>query len=171
MILTTKNQNPETYIEATAILRKIGKQKPYFSLTGRVIVKGRESCGGAIHSQILKAFPQLADIAALHLSDIDGVPLHSFENGRYWAGFSKWGEANSRNLSELWRISRDDSAHLIYDSLMAQLWQAGDSVTSPESLLKDFHDKQIPRWKEEADAAIKKHKLTLVADATPISES
>jgi len=69
MKLTTRNQDPKNYIEATAILHKIGNQKPYFSLTGRVVENGRESVSGAIHKEILAAFPQLADIAALHLSD------------------------------------------------------------------------------------------------------
>ena len=167
MKLTTKNRDPKNYIEANAILHKIGNQKPYFSLTGRVVEKGRESHGGAIHDEILKAFPELADIAALHLSDIDGKPMHSFENGKYWAGFTKWEEANSRHLSNLWRISQDEAAGLLYDALNAQCQnievETGDIILE-ETLLKEFHDNQIPRWKGEADAAIKKHKLTLVAD-------
>ena len=164
MKLTTRNQDPKNYIEATAILHKIGNQKPYFSLTGRIVEKGRESVSGAIHDEILKAFPQLADIAALHLSDIDGKPMHSFENGKYWAGFTKWEDGNSKHLSNLWRIEHNDAGELLHDSLMAKLWQDGDSDTLPETLLKEFHDRQLPRWKQEADAAIKKHKLTLVAD-------
>jgi hypothetical protein len=164
MKLTTKNQNPKNYIEATAILHKIGNQKPYFSLTGRVVENERESVSGAIHGEILAAFPQLADIAALHLSDIDGVPMHSFENGKYWAGFTKWEEGNSKHLADLWRINQDDAAGLLHDTLMAKLWQDGDGDTLPETLLKEFHNNQIERWKQEADAAIKKHTLELVAD-------
>lgn len=167
MKLTTRNQDPLNYIEATAILHKIGNQKPYFSLTGRIVIKGRESVSGAIHDEILKAFPQLADIAALHLSDIDGKPMHSFENGKYWAGFTKWEEANSRHLSDLWRISQDDAVGLLYDALNAQSQnievETGEIILE-ETLLKEFHDRQLPRWKQEADAAIKKHKLTIVAD-------
>ena len=155
MKLTTKNQDPKNYTEATAILHKIGNQKPYFSLTGRIVEKGRESVSGAIHDEILKAFPQLADIAALHLSDIDGVPMHSFENGKYWAGFTKWEDGNAKQLADHWRISQDKAAHLLYDNLELGLEQ---------DLLKEFHDNQLPRWKQEADAAIKKHTLELVAD-------
>ena len=167
MKLTTKNQDPKNYIEATAILHKIGNQKPYFSLTGRIVENGREYVSGAIHKEILAAFPQLADIAALHLSDIDGKPMHSFENGKYWAGFTKWEEANSKHLSSLWRISQDDAAGLLYDALNAQSQnievETGDIILE-ETLLKEFHDNQIERWKQEADAAIKKHTLELVAD-------
>ena len=155
MKLTTKNRDPKNYIEANAILHKIEDQKPYFSLTGRVVKNGRESVSGAIHDEILAAFPELADIAALHLSDIDGRPTNSFENGKYWAGFTKWEDGNAKHLADHWRISQDKAAHLLYDNLELGLEQ---------DLLKEFHDNQIPRWKQEADAAIKKHKLTLVAD-------
>ena len=167
MKLTTRNQDPKNYIEATAILHKIGNQKPHFSLTGRIVEKGRDARGGAIHDEILAAFPQLADIAALHLSDIDGVPMHSFENGKYWAGFTKWEEGNSKHLADLWRISQDDAAGLLYDALNAQSQnievETGDIILE-ETLLKEFHDNQIERWKQEADAAIKKYTLELVAD-------
>jgi hypothetical protein len=164
MKLTTKTKDPLNYTEATAILHKIGNQKPYFSLTGRVVENGRESVSGAIHKEILEAFPQLEDIAALHLSDIDGKPMHSFENGKYWAGFTKWEEANSKHLASLWRISENRARDLTHDALMAQLWQDGDGDTLPETLLKDFHDRQLPRWKQEADNVIKKYTLEIVAD-------
>jgi len=164
MKLTTKNQDPKNYIEANFILHKIGEQLPYFSLTGRIVVNGVvESCG-AIHEEILAVFPELADAAALHLSDISGRPMHSFENGKYWAGFSQFGmaNANSKLLAELWRISQDEAAGLLRDALMAKISADGDQFTLPEELLKEFHDRQIPRWNEEAKAAINKYKLQVV---------
>jgi hypothetical protein len=78
MKLTTKTKDPLNYTEAKAVLHRIGNQKPYFSLTGRVVKDGREVTSGAIHEEILEAFPELEDIAKLHLSDIDGKPMHSF---------------------------------------------------------------------------------------------
>jgi hypothetical protein len=164
MKLTTKNQDPKNYIEADFVLHKIGDQKPHFSLTGRVVENGRESVFGAIHKEILEAFPQLEDAAALHLSDMDGRPMHSFENGKYWAGFTKWEDGNSKHLASLWRISENRARGLTHDALMAQLWQDGDSDTLPETLLKDFHDRQLRRWKQEADNVIKKYSLEIVAD-------
>jgi len=164
---TRKSKTQKNWIEATAILHKIGNQKPYFSLTGRVVENGRESVRGAIHDKILKAFPQLADIAALHLSDIDGKPMHSFENGKYWAGFTKYQDANSKHLADLWRISQDDAAGLLYDALNDQCHnievETGEIILE-ETLLKEFHDKQLPRWKQEADAVIRKYNLEIVAD-------
>lgn len=167
MKLTTKNKDAKNYIEATAILHKIGNQKPYFSLTGRVVENGRESVSGAIHDEILKAFPQLADIAALHLSDMDGKPMHSFENGKYWAGFTKYEDGNTKHLADLWRIGQNRAAGLTFDSLMVQAQEieadTGETVLA-ETLLKEFHDRQLPRWKQEADAVIRKYALEIVAD-------
>lgn len=164
MKLTTKNQDPKNYIEANLILHKIGDQLPYFSLTGRIVVNGVTETSGAIHEEILAVFPELAQAAALHLSDINGLPMHSFENGKYWAGFSQFGmaNANSKFLAELWRISQDEAAGLLRDALMAKLWADGDSDTLPEILLKEFHDRQIPRWNDEAKAVINNYNLQVV---------
>lgn len=163
MKLTTKNQDPKNYIEANFILHKIGEQLPYFSLTGRVVVNGVVETYGAIHEEIVAVFPELADAAALHLSDITGRPMHSFENGKYWAGFSQFGMANasSKFLAELWRIDQNEAAELMRDALMAKILADGHQLTpvGPEELLKEFHDRQIPRWNEEAKAAINKYKL------------
>jgi len=166
MKLTTKNQDPKNYIEAEFILHKIGQQKPYFSLTGRVVENGRESVGGSIHKEILEAFPQLEDAAALHLSDMDGKPMHSFENGKYWAGFTKWENGNTKNLSQLWRISEKSAERLQYNALNDQAQEievdTGEIVLE-ETLLKEFHDRQLRRWKQEADNVIKKYTLEIIA--------
>jgi hypothetical protein len=167
MKLTTKNQDPKNYIEADFVLRKIGDQKPYFSLTGRVVENGRESTSGAIHEEILEAFPQLEDAAAMHLSDMDGKPMHSFENGKYWAGFTKWEDGNAKNLSKLWRISEKSAERLQYNVLNEQCHEievdTGEIVLE-ETLLKEFHDRQLRRWKQEADNIIKKYTLEIIAD-------
>jgi hypothetical protein len=167
MKLTTKTKDPLNFIEARLILHKIGNQKPYFSLTGRIVENGRESVSGAIHKEILEAFPQLEDVAALHLSDIDGKPMHSFENGKYWAGFTKWENGNTKNLSQLWRISEKSAERLQYDALNEQAQEievdTGEIVLE-ETLLKEFHDRQLRRWKQEADNVIKKYTLEIVAD-------
>jgi hypothetical protein len=161
-----KKINPLTFIEANGILHKIGNQKPYFSLTGRIVEDGRESVSGAIHDEILKAFPLLDDLAALHLSDMDGKPMHSFENGKYWAGFTKWENGNTKNLSKLWRISEKSAERLQYDALNEQAQEievdTGEIVLE-ETLLKEFHDRQLRRWKQEADNVIKKYSLEIVA--------
>lgn len=57
---------------------------PYFTITAEEYdSKGKvESCG-CLHDAILKKFPRFADLIALHLSDIDGVPMHPEANGWY----------------------------------------------------------------------------------------
>jgi len=63
-----------------------GNHAPYFSLTYWEHRKGfPNQCqsGGAGHERILEYYPQFADLAALHLSDIDGVPMHAESNGWY----------------------------------------------------------------------------------------
>ena len=59
-----------------------GNSAPYFSLTCSGYDHGSEF-GGCDHEIILKHFPKFADLAALHLSDIDGRPSYSEANGWY----------------------------------------------------------------------------------------
>jgi hypothetical protein len=63
-----------------------GNKMPYFSLTYWEHAKGRpnsEEAGGADHEHILRFHPQFADLADMHLSDMDGVPMHAEGNGWY----------------------------------------------------------------------------------------
>lgn len=66
-----------------------GNYAPYFSLTADIDEERRngqwvEAGGGACYDRILKHFPQFADLAALHLSNIDGEPMHAESNALYW---------------------------------------------------------------------------------------
>lgn len=72
-----------------------GNSAPYFSLTcsqDRLDEHGRwqDDTGGANHDLILRFWPELADLAALHLSDIDGVPMHAEGNAFYFAVGGQW---------------------------------------------------------------------------------
>jgi len=63
-----------------------GNAAPYFSLTADVHRKGfPNQCQsfGCQHGLILEWYPRFADLAALHLCDIDGAPTHAVENGWY----------------------------------------------------------------------------------------
>lgn len=89
----------ETLI-ATLKIQRLGNQPGYFSLTGEIRDSRRRRDGGVVaclHDEILKAWPDLVDAAALHLSDAEtGEPMHAAANGWYWyagavveAGFEK----------------------------------------------------------------------------------
>ncbi len=58
---------------------------PYFTITAeeRDPRTGRVDSCGCLHEQILKIRPKYADLVAMHLSDIDGVPMHAEANGWY----------------------------------------------------------------------------------------
>lgn len=63
-----------------------GNRAPYFSLTyASKGLDGYRRCesGGAGHDVILRHWPRFADLASLHLSDIDGVPMGAEANGWY----------------------------------------------------------------------------------------
>jgi len=56
-----------------------GNGTPYFSLTQTTHRKGfPNQCysGGCDHKTILRHYPRFADLAALHLCDINGAPMH-----------------------------------------------------------------------------------------------
>lgn len=62
-----------------------GNSSPHFTLTMERGPKGgTPNCFGCDHDTILKYYPKFADLAALHLSDIDGVPMHGAANAWYW---------------------------------------------------------------------------------------
>ena len=62
----------------------------YFSITGAIYDKREISeysdgmtAGGCIHYEITKKFPSLLPFVCLHLSDLNGVPMHGIENSLY----------------------------------------------------------------------------------------
>tara|TARA_R110002012_G_C11471690_1_gene594030 strand:- start:64 stop:561 length:498 start_codon:yes stop_codon:yes gene_type:complete len=78
----------------------ITTERGYFSITGSTYEKlGRGqryeeyeifngskfeySTGGCIHETILKHFPEFKIFVDLHLSDLEGVPMHFLDNGVY----------------------------------------------------------------------------------------
>lgn len=67
-----------------------GNQHPHFSVTGEISTQGERSrgdfqTGGCIHDEILKAWPAIAPVVAMHLSNADdGQPMHGEANGFYW---------------------------------------------------------------------------------------
>ena len=128
-----------------------GNPAPYFSVTGAAYKVNRRGerdarfrdclTGACIHATIIKALPDLSDVVALHLSDINGLPCYAVENGWYWVQ-----EGNVGNLAGLLRISREKAEELM-------------SISKEEFV--EFVESQKPRWKYEAIAAIEKYNLAV----------
>jgi hypothetical protein len=101
-----------TYVVAQVGLQKLaGNAQAYWTATADVYEphgtwsgkaqhdNGREAdMFGQCHTEILRAFPKLAPIVALHLSDPDGVPMYAIENGRYHLA-----QGNRPAAARLWR--------------------------------------------------------------------
>lgn len=145
-----------------------GNEHPYFSLTceGRV---GRSTFGGADHDTILRELPELADLAALHLSDINGAPMHAEANGwyklagacgglgeRYHAGNA---ETYGRRRDPLGAFAQHCRISLAEAEAIQQQMLGVDPLAA-RALWKTICDGFRPRWKLEADAAIEKYGLT-----------
>jgi len=183
-------------IKAVGGLHKLkGNKSAYFSLTGTIdrfeasrYGSGRwvDDTGGCIHEEILKHWPELKPVADLHLSDMDGVPMHGAENAWHWMRGAcakvcssitgRWGPDHTPEKSlEIFanhvRVSLDEATavrQMVIDAAMAvsqysRVYEGG-AVEPAKKALFDWIDTQRPRWKLEADHAIKAFDLVLYGD-------
>lgn len=151
----------------TLALRQIGNQSPYFSATAeeRNPRTGRIEACGAMHDAILAAAPELADFVALHLSDVDGLPLHAKANGYYWLAGALGGlgeryhggnSSPERSPEECLKVFADymritpEQADALIDA-----FRGGKGAVREQ--FEAWADAQRPRWKLEADAVIAKY--------------
>lgn len=133
--------------------------------------------GGCCHDEILKHWPDLAPLAALHLSDIDGAPMHAEANGWYWlsasmggcgeryhGGTSKGhygGEYREPTADECLKVFADhvripfEEAIALRALVISKAWNNPDKRTVWRGLCEEMR----PRWKQEADAAIEQFGL------------
>lgn len=84
-------------VKVTAGLHYLsGNRRPCFTVTADITtIRRRDLGGGCCHDEIVKIWPKLAPVVALHLSDDQGVPMHAEPNGWYWlAGY--YGGADER---------------------------------------------------------------------------
>lgn len=155
-----------------------GNKAPHFSVT---------SCNGADHDAILRNYPELFDVVALHLSYIDGTPIYAVENGDYHLKRN-----NLKGIANHFRIDSTSASCLLamYKAIepekpntknlvkMAQTaGLVGNQIklaisatpnTSIDKLRTDFVAEFVksrkPIWKAEADACIKRHNLKVYGD-------
>lgn len=162
-------------LKYTAELAGFAGQRPYFSVTGEVSTAASrrsdvEMCG-CLHELVLKHFPETAPVVALHMSDMDGVPMHAAENALYWAGgiinlsqryhggngsSPKSCEDCARILGEHLRITTDEARALAVAAAheCPQEWREEYGAAIAKGYIVDFCEAQRPRWKAEADAAL-----------------
>jgi hypothetical protein len=181
-------------ITVTAGLHHLrGNAKPYFSVTGEIASTSRRGIisAGALHREILKTWPSLAKVVALHLSDADGVPLHAEANGWYWlAGYYGGADAEHHGgnverqhwladgtfdgyrrstqreclsvFAQHVRMNEDDVRQL------AETWRPieGEQWRHARRHFAKWVEAQKPRWNSEAEAAIR-YLDTRIAEREP----
>lgn len=168
-----------------------GNARPYFSLTcwaHRVGFPNQCESGGADHEAIARWFPgRFDDLAALHLSDPDGVPMHAEANGWYQlaGALGGAGERFHAGNAETYGRPRDPLAAFARhcrismeeaEGIRAQTeaaahhqdapdWGAWETnTTAPDwayarTIWRALMEAMRPRWKAEAEAAIARHHL------------
>jgi post-segregation antitoxin (ccd killing protein) len=166
---TTTEGNTATRVNV-ALLKLKGNDRPYFSVTADVFENGRWAAGGCQHDTVLRLWPDLADVVALHLSDDTGQPMHAAANGWYWlAGIvggmgqqyhggngssARTPEQCTGILARHLRITEDEVAAL------AKILATQDPKTA-RAMFVTFVSAQTDRWQREAAEAIAKYALTV----------
>lgn len=141
-----------------------GNAKAYFSITGEVYNprsrrRGGDGfiMGGAIHEVILAYWPNLAPLVNVHLSDIDGVPMHAAANAAYWAGLSKYQSRDLVKLAQHLRVSVEvaEDMALWVDNFYGDNLAAFDAITTPDmawaAAIEEYN--LATRWAVEASEA------------------
>jgi hypothetical protein len=153
-----------------------GKLSPGFSVT----VNGKDF-GGCCHDLVVAARPDLAPLVALHLSDLDGVPMHALANGEHWFSgilddivgaaypYRPTAGRDTRTPAECRDIARDHF-RVSDEEIDAMIAGAREAVAEARALyerrlvplsavkaelhayLADEVAKLTPRWKAEAEA-------------------
>lgn len=163
-----------------------GNAAPHFTLTYTSHRKGfPDQCysGGAGHEEIARWFgDRFADLAALHLADIDGVPMHAEANGWYWLAGALGGAGQTYHggngsprrspaeclavLADYLRISPEEAEALRAEA-SAEYAHNPDGWTAARATFALRLEDMRPRWKTEADAAIARHNLRVFGDQWP----
>ncbi len=110
--------------------------------------------GGCLHDAVLKAFPKLTPLVALHLSSPTGEPMHAEPNGYYYyrtarrisGGWDDYGQAEREGLTPQEFALRVACSTLRVDSIPL------DRISEKElpAAFHKFVNEQRERWQREA---------------------
>ena len=167
-----------------------GNRLPHFSITATGYENGRDTFGGCCHEIIAERLPALADVIALHLSDMDGSPMHTDANGWYWfagalgglteryhGGNSKGhhgGEYRNPTPDECLEIfarhvritpALADELRRSFERDLSPSGYSAREIDSARARFRAWIDAQRPRWKSEADALIEAYGFKPYGDA------
>lgn len=136
-------------------------QAPYFSVTAEVTTPASRrrddvEMGGTCHPQVLRFWPKLAPVVALHLSDaLTGAPMHALANGWHWA--AKAAGIPARYGPEQ---SAEECLHILADHLRISpetalaLVEALKTSADPKAAFASFVEAQAERWAREAQEGL-----------------
>lgn len=160
--------------EVNGQLTQIGNQSPYFSITANEYENSILQSCGCMHEDILKHFPKLQDFVDMHLSDINGIPMHAIANGWYWLlkslgnNFTDWPgqqtpEESFKIFCDHLRITERQGRD-IQDTILNTIAITPGIDPKFNEAKKQFIEivnAMFPRWKKEADNLISKYSLVV----------
>jgi hypothetical protein len=142
----------------------------------------RWAMGGCLHDEIIAAAPEFKSLVDLHLSNLEGVPIHAFENGFYWLAKSagirqkyepeQSAETCFQYLCEHLRVSLTEVNQIIGKVANAYIdgkakiatsepvtekcraMQHEQGIFDARVLFKKIVEEMKPRWKKEAEKAL-----------------
>lgn len=163
-----------------------GNSAPHFTVGADAINPLRrgdkiDRCG-CLHEEILELFPDFAPLVALHLSDIDGVPMHAASKAIYWAAgvlggdrplgqqyhggsgsSAKDGAECLRILGKHLRVDEKEATRLV--GALNKAYKHRGLKEMVADYMGGYVEGCKPRWEAEADAVIKQFNLVVYGDA------
>lgn len=157
---------PDRYrLDVHAKLYRLGgNQRPYFSVTADLLNLRRsgdnryEACG-CLHDDVLRYFPKLTPVVALHLADDRGVPMHATENGAYWLGYTQYPDVrNLATFAKLWRVTEHEAGEAdryVRDYVQSHVGDGRPSTIVAKDAVAVLFLAMLDRWQTEADEAVR----------------